>query len=536
MDSTEEIMKKLTTLKRTSLTSLKASYWRLISVCFLIAMLTSAYPVSTTFFGFHKVKPSASTESTDSVFSSDSSNFEEIEKAAERYFPKTVLKSFYQSSSYKVVNTLTEMYSSTASAFFTILRAANIIRSGVPVYSVILMHIGVLFSFLYLIFVNNILLVGEKRFFMEVRNYPRTNISKIFFLYKLGYILNPAWIMVWRTIRQSLWNLTVIGGVIKHYEYSLIPYIIAENPKISLKNAFFLSRQLTKGQKWQLFLLDLSFFGWSVLSFFTLGLLDFVFVNPYRTSCRTALYMKIRRNYVLSRLPGYEYLNDSYLEHVPSEDELLISKALYDDSEGPYTKISYFEPEQYPVFLFEIQPPERAVRTHFRTDRKYDVWSYLFLFHAFSVFGWILETVIGLLQTGTLPERHFFVGPWLPVYGIYGVLLLAVIQKLLKKPALVFLASLSIYSALGYISSWLSEVGMGIRLRDYSGYFLNLNGRIYLEGSVTFALIGCAFLYYLAPRWADLFAKLKKPQRIVVCILCTLLSVENVIITMFVDF
>ena len=61
-------------------------------------------------------------------------------------------------------------------------------------------------------------------------------------------------------------------------------------------------------------------------------------------NCKASLYLFLRRNYVLSRAPKYEQLNDSYLEHVPSEDELLISKALYDDSEGPYTKISYFAP------------------------------------------------------------------------------------------------------------------------------------------------------------------------------------------------
>lgn len=79
-------------------------------------------------------------------------------------------------------------------------------------------------------------------------------------------------------------------------------------------------------------------------------------------NCKASLYLFLRRNYVLSRAPKYEQLNDSYLEHVPSEDELLISKALYDDSEGPYTKISYFAPYQYPVFLFSVQPPIAAVK------------------------------------------------------------------------------------------------------------------------------------------------------------------------------
>ena len=41
------------------------------------------------------------------------------------------------------------------------------------------------------------------------------------------------------TLFQKLWDLTIIGGIIKHYEYSMIPYILAENPKISQKNAFF---------------------------------------------------------------------------------------------------------------------------------------------------------------------------------------------------------------------------------------------------------------------------------------------------------
>ena len=89
-----------------------------------------------------------------------------------------------------------------------------------------------------------------------------------------------------------------------------------------------------------------------MLSLLSLGLVDFLYVNPYMATCKAELYLTLRRNYVLSRSPGYEYLDDSYLEHIPSEDELLISKALYDDSEGPYTQTSYFAPDQYPVFLF----------------------------------------------------------------------------------------------------------------------------------------------------------------------------------------
>ena len=222
------------------------------------------------------------------------------------------------------------------------------------------------------------MIIGEKRFFVESYNYEDTNISKIFFLYKLRYLANPSWVMFCYTLFQKLWDLTIIGGIIKHYEYSMIPYILAENPKISQKNAFFLSKQLTKGNKWKLFLLDLSFLGWELFSLFTLGILDILYVRPYKMNCKASLYLFLRRNYVLSRAPKYEQLNDSYLEHVPSEDELLISKALYDDSEGPYTKISYFAPRQYPVFLFSVQPPVAAVKSPINPAQNYDFLSCVF--------------------------------------------------------------------------------------------------------------------------------------------------------------
>ena len=375
------------------------------------------------------------------------------------------------------------------------------------------------------------MLIGEKRFFLENRNYRQTPVSKIFFLFKLRYIRHPAWVMFMRSLFQSLWNLTVIGGIVKHYEYILIPYILAENPRISRKDAFHLSRQLMRRSKWKFFMLDLSFAGWEILSLFTLGLLDLLFVNPYIAACRAELYATLRRNYVLSRSPGYEALNDSYLEHVPSDDELLISKALYDDSQGPYTKISYFAPEQYPVFLFSVQPPIKAVRSPIKAERKYDLLTYLFLFPVFSVSGWILETLIRLINDGVWVKSGILFGPWIPLYGLYGILILLLGKHLIKKPALVFILNMLLYSVLEYSANFISELITGKALREYSEFFLNLNGRVYLGGAIAFALIGCAILYYLAPRWADRYMKLGHSKRVFLCTLLYVLFIADVIFT-----
>ena len=62
-------------------------------------------------------------------------------------------------------------------------------------------------------------------------------------------------------------------GIIKSYEYRMIPYILAENPSINWREAFRLSKAMMDGQKWNTFVLDLSFIGWDLLSAVTGGLL-----------------------------------------------------------------------------------------------------------------------------------------------------------------------------------------------------------------------------------------------------------------------
>ena len=521
-------MWKRKSMKRKAIALLKQNYWRMISVCFLIALLTTSYAVSTTFLNLQL--PSGS-ESADAVFTLTIPNSEAVIDAVRNIAAGTPLPSLFNGFPEDALSVLIDLFSTTISVFFTLLRTVNTAFTDGLSLPLIFSAFSILLAFFYQIFVSNILIIGERRFFLENRSYRQTPVSKIFFLYKLRCERHPAWVMFCRSFFQFLWNFTVIGGIIKHYEYLLIPYILAENPKAGRKDAFFLSKQLMRRNKWKFFLLDLSFLGWHFLSLCTLGFLSYVFVHPYAAACRAEIYACLRRNYVLSRSPGYESLNDSYLEHVPSEDELLISKALYDDSQGPYTKISYFAPEQYPVFLFAVQPPLRAVKSPVKADRKYDWLSYIFLFFAFSVFGWLLEIAASLVRNGVVPDQIMLAGPWLPLYGICGVVLLFFVRRFLKNPALVFALNFSIYSVAGYLSSWLFDSGLGLRVRDYDNYFLNLNGRIYMGGSIAFALLGCAFLYYMAPRWTDCFLKLSRGKRAVICLALTCLGIADVVYT-----
>ena len=521
-------MWKRKALKKKTCAIMKQTYWRMTAVCFLAAMLAGIYPVSVTFLGSQASIPSVERNMT-APFSAVITNSELLSDLSRRLFGGTFISDFFRSPFSALADALIELGTTSSSVFFSFLRTVNNFFIENLDISTLLLAAGVVVSLLYQIFISNILNIGEKRFFLENHSYRQTPVSKMFFLYKLRVIRRPAWIMFCRGLFQFLWCLTIVGGIVKYYEYSMIPYILAENPMISRKDAFFLTKQLMRHNKYKLFLLHMSFLGWRILSLFTFGVLDFFFVNPYQTGTEAELYLNLRRNYVLSRSPGYECLNDSYLEHVLSEDELLISKALYDDSRGPYTQISYFAPEQYPVFLFSVQPPFSAVRSPVRADRKYSFSCYVFLFHAFSILGWVCETAIQLLTNGTTSGLYSPLTPWMPVYGIFGMLILLVSRRVIKNPALVFLLNVVFYTLLEFIMSFSAELLTGSMPWDYSGYSLNIGGRVYAGGSVSAALLGCAFLYYLAPRLSDRFLKLRKSARVSLCVALTLLFAADIL-------
>lgn len=71
----------------------------------------------------------------------------------------------------------------------------------------------------------------------------------------------------------------IIPGVVKSYEYKMIPYLLAEYPDMSTKEVFAKSREMMDGQKMDTFILDISFIPWSVLSAITAGIVG-LFMYP----------------------------------------------------------------------------------------------------------------------------------------------------------------------------------------------------------------------------------------------------------------
>lgn len=91
-----------------------------------------------------------------------------------------------------------------------------------------------------------------------------------------------------------LWALLfIIPGIVKTYSYAMTFYILSDNPEMSGNDAITESRKMMDGHKAELFLLDLSFIGWWILTGLTFGLLSF-YVVPYVQATRAAFYESIR--------------------------------------------------------------------------------------------------------------------------------------------------------------------------------------------------------------------------------------------------
>ena len=140
------------------------------------------------------------------------------------------------------------------------------------------------------VFVGNLLKMGGYRFFI-LNQTAQPGIGTLLDGFRSGHYVNIVLTMFLRDLFTTLWSLLlVVPGIVKHYEYLMVPYIIAENPAMDYKEAFQISKQMMDGEKMEAFIMDLSFLGWYMLSAVTCGLLAIFYVNPYVQASFAEMY------------------------------------------------------------------------------------------------------------------------------------------------------------------------------------------------------------------------------------------------------
>ena len=205
------------------------------------------------------------------------------------------------------------------------------------------------FSLLFSIFIVNIIIVGERRFFLENRTYKKTKIGRLGFLFR-ERIKGPAKTMFLRDIYYMLWCLTIVAIPIKFYSYSMVPYIVAENPGIKAKKAITLSRNMMNHHKWEMFKIDVSLVGWVILSSISYGIVGVFFGNPYRTAVESEFYIHLRRLAIENGIEGSEEFTDKFLDLDLLQEQM--EKEAIANGENP--DIVHYKP------IFSVSVPESS--------------------------------------------------------------------------------------------------------------------------------------------------------------------------------
>ncbi len=189
--------------------------------------------------------------------------------------------------------------------------------ANIPLYMletfIAVMTIIMVISVLITIFLLQPLEVGCRKFFIDARenNFDLGDMGTGF----SSCYMNVVEIMFKRQFFIFLWSLLfIIPGIVKAYEYRMIPYILAKDPGIPSREAFRRSKQMMTGSKFDAFIFDLSFFGWFLLDAISFGLAGIFYVKPYYYNACAEFYVFVEAKVSQGTVPAagaYDY-NVSY--------------------------------------------------------------------------------------------------------------------------------------------------------------------------------------------------------------------------------
>ncbi|MCR5625124.1 MAG: DUF975 family protein, partial [Lachnospiraceae bacterium] len=181
---------------------------------------------------------------------------------------------------------------------------------GVGAFVFVIIIIASLIGAAFGIFVTNPFMVGVDNFFSN-QIYEDTNVDSVLYAFKSGNYKNICLGMFERSIFITLWSmLFVIPGIVKSYEYRMVPYVLANDPNCTPAEAFAKSKQMMDGEKGNAFLLDLSFIGWYLLSL--IPLVGLLYVTPYKKLTDAYLFDALRDKAGFGRISNNPYGNGGY--------------------------------------------------------------------------------------------------------------------------------------------------------------------------------------------------------------------------------
>ena len=129
------------------------------------------------------------------------------------------------------------------------------------------------------------------------------------------------------------------------------------------------------------------------------------------------------------------------------------------------------------------------------------IWRLLAYFIIYSVAGYIVETIYGIITKGVWESRQSFLyGPFCGIYGLGAVIMIIFLHKYKTKYNALFIGGFIVGSITEYLVSLFGEMILGVKWWDYSGMPLNINGRICVYFSLFWGFLGMYLIASLNPK------------------------------------
>ncbi len=162
----------------------------------------------------------------------------------------------------------------------------------------------------------------------------------------------------------------------------------------------------------------------------------------------------------------------------------------------------------------EIKEPSKIIQEDEKNIKKEDnkikkkitingigIWRILAYFIIYSVAGYIIETLYGIITKGVWESRQSFLyGPFCGIYGLGAVIMILCLHKFPKKFNTLFIGGAIVGSIVEYAISLFGEILLGVKWWDYSNMPLNINGRICIYFSIFWGFLCIYLIAYLNPK------------------------------------
>ncbi len=159
-----------------------------------------------------------------------------------------------------------------------------------------------------------------------------------------------------------------------------------------------------------------------------------------------------------------------------------------------------------------------------------DIFNLYLFFWIISFLGWIVEMIFCAAVDKKIVNRGFLIGPYLPIYGCGGVIMLLFLPYK-DHPLIVFVLSLVSCSVIEYFTSYIMEKLFKVRWWDYSKDSFNINGRVCLRNAIAFGALGVVLTKYIYPLIENLLNNLSLNVLYIIDIIILLVTLIDIIIS-----